>query len=131
VIVKQSKAIKNTERIIIFDGLCNLCTRLTRLIIRKDRKRKFIFVSFQSERGQLLLKEHGLPVNDVDSVVYIKNDRCFLRSSAIIHLFTELGGTWKSFCILLIIPNFIRDFIYKIIAKTRYRIFGRHDTCIC
>ena len=120
----------NSENIILIDGFCNLCSRLTNFIIKRDKKTKFFFVSFQSANGQLLLIKFGLPTDDFDSVVYIRGDKYFLKSSAILHILKELGGFWKLFFVFIIIPNFIRDLIYKIIAKTRFRIFGRNDSCI-
>jgi predicted DCC family thiol-disulfide oxidoreductase YuxK len=118
------------ENILLFDGYCNLCSRLVNFIFRRDKKTKFLFVSLQSASGQSLLNKFGLPGDDFDSVVYIRGDKYYLKSSAILHILKELGGIWKLFFIFIIIPNFIRDFIYKIIAKTRYKIFGRHDSCI-
>ena len=120
----------NNKNILLFDGYCNLCSRLVNFIIKRDKKAKFLFVSLQSESGQSLLKKFGLPTDDFDSVVYISNNKNFQKSSAILHILKELGGIWKFFFIFIIIPNFIRDFIYKIIAKTRYKIFGRQDSCM-
>jgi predicted DCC family thiol-disulfide oxidoreductase YuxK len=127
---RQTGTMINNKNILLFDGFCNLCSRLVNFIIKRDKKAKFLFVSLQSASGQSLLKKFGLPTDDFDSVVYIRSDKYFLKSSAILHILKELGGIWKLFFIFIIIPNFIRDFIYKIIAKTRYKIFGRHDSCI-
>jgi Uncharacterized protein conserved in bacteria len=121
--------IKN-KNILLFDGFCNLCSRLANFIILRDKKAKFLFLSLQSASGQSLLKIFGLPTDDFDSIVYVSNDKYFLKSTAILYILKELGGIWKLFFIFIIVPNFIRDFIYKIIAKTRYKIFGRHDSCI-
>jgi len=121
----------NNENIILFDKYCNLCSRLVKFIIKRDKKAKFLLVSLQSESGQSLLKNFGLPTDDFDSVVYIMSDKYYLKSSAILHILKELGGIWKLFYILIIFPTFFRDFIYKIIAKTRYRIFGGNDSCTC
>jgi len=118
------------ENILLFDGFCNLCSRLVNFIIKRDKKSKFLFISLQSASGQSLLKKFGLPTDNFDSVVYIRSDKFFLKSSAILHILKELGGIWKLFFIFIIVPNFIRDFIYRIIAKTRYKIFGRHNSCI-
>jgi len=127
---KQTGSMIINENILLFDGFCNLCSRLVNFIIKRDKKSKFLFISLQSASGQSLLKKFGLSTDDFDSVVYIRSDKYFLKSSAILHILKELGGIWKLFFIFIIIPNFIRDFIYKIIAKTRYKIFGRHDSCI-
>ena len=127
---KQDGSMINNENILLFDGFCNLCSRLVNFIIKRDKKAKFLFLSLQSASGQLLLKKFGLPTDDFDSVVYIRNDKYFLKSSAILHILKEMGGIWKLFFIFIIVPNFIRDFIYKIIAKTRYKIFGNNDSCM-
>jgi predicted DCC family thiol-disulfide oxidoreductase YuxK len=119
----------NNENILLFDGFCNLCSRLVNFIIKRDKKAKFFFVSLQSASGQSLLKKFGLPTDGFDSVVYIRRNKYFLKSSAILQILKDLEGIWKLFFIFIIIPNFVRDFIYKIIAKTRYKIFGRHDSC--
>jgi predicted DCC family thiol-disulfide oxidoreductase YuxK len=118
----------NKENILLFDGFCILCSRLVNFITKRDKKAKFLFISLQSASGQALLKKFGLPTDNFDSVVYISSDKYFLKSSAILHLLKELGGIWKLFFVFIIVPNFIRDFIYKIIAKTRYKIFGRHNS---
>lgn len=126
---RQTGTMINNENILLFDGFCNLCSRLVNFIIKRDKKAKFLFVSMQSASGQSLLKNFGLPTDDFDSVVYIRRDIYFLKSSAILHILKELGGIWKLFYFLIILPSFFRDFIYKIIALTRYRIFGRQDSC--
>lgn len=118
----------NNENILLFDGLCNLCSRLVNFIIKRDKKEKFLFVSLQSANGHSLLKKFGLLTDDFDSVVFIRGDKYFLKSSAIIHILKELGGIWRLFFIFIIIPHFIRDFIYNIIAKRRYKIFGGQDS---
>lgn len=118
------------KNILLFDGICNLCGRLVNFIIKQDKNNKISFLSLQSKGGQLLLRMFYLPTDDFDSVVYIIGDRYFRKSTAILYIFRDLGGVWKLFFGLIIIPPFIRDFIYFIIAKTRYKIFGKNDSCI-
>ena len=127
---KQTGTMINSDNILMFDGVCNLCSRLVQFINKRDKKAKLLFISLQSAYGQSLLRKFGLPSDDFDTVVYIRGDKYFLKSSAILHILKELGGIWKLFIIFIIIPGFIRDYIYKIIAKTRYKIFGRQDSCI-
>jgi len=115
----------NQEHILLFDGVCNLCSRLVQFITKRDKKAKIRFVSLQSENGQSLLRKFGLPTKDLDSVVYIRGDRYFLKSSAILHMLKELEGIWKLFFAFIIIPRFIRDFVYNMVAKSRYKVFGR------
>jgi predicted DCC family thiol-disulfide oxidoreductase YuxK len=120
----------NETHILLFDGVCNLCNGIVQFTIKRDPEAKFKFASLQSESGQLLLRQFGLPIDDFDSFVYINGDKCFLKSSAGLHVLKELGGIWKIFYVFIIIPKFIRDFFYNIIAGTRYKIFGRKNTCM-
>lgn len=120
----------NTENIILFDGLCNLCQGLINFIKKRDKKTKFLFISLQSVSGQTLLNKFRLPADDLNSVVYISSGKYFIRSTAILHILKDLGGIWKLFFSFIIIPDFIRDIIYKIIARIRYGFFCRHDSCI-
>ncbi len=120
----------NQKHILLFDGVCNLCNGIVQFTIQRDPKGKFKFASLQSESGQSLLKQFGLPTNDFDSFVFINGNNYFLKSSAGLHVLKELGGVWKVFYIFIIIPRPLRDFIYNIIAKTRYKIFGKRDTCM-
>lgn len=118
------------EHILLYDGICNLCSGLVHFVKKRENIAQLIFLTLQSPKGQSLLKEFMLPADDLDSVVYIRDCRYYLKSSAILHILKDLGGFWKLFYILIIIPRFIRDFVYNIVAKTRYRIFGSKDSCI-
>ena len=120
----------NEAHILLFDGVCNLCNSIVQFTIKRDPKEKFKFASLQSESGQALLKKFNLPTNDFDSFVFINGDKYFLKSSAGLHVLKELGGLWKLFYVFIIFPRPVRDFVYNIIAKTRYKIFGKRDICI-
>lgn len=120
----------NNENILLFDGVCHLCNNLVLFIIKKDPKSQFKFAALQSEMGKLLLKKYILDSNNLNTVVYIKGERNFLKSTAILNIVKDLGGYWKLFYALIIIPKFIRDIIYDLIAKSRYRIFGKKESCM-
>lgn len=121
----------NETHILLFDGVCNLCNRMVRFTIKRDPKGKFKFAPLQSESGQALLKKQGLPVDNFDSFVFIKGDKYYFKSSAGLQVLKELGGVWKLlFYVFIVFPKPWRDFVYGIIAKTRYRIFGKRDTCM-
>lgn len=120
----------NETHILLFDGVCNLCNSMVQFTIKRDPKGKIKFASLQSERGQALLKQYGLPANDFDSFVFIYENKYFLRSSAALHVLKELGGGWKLLYLFVIFPRPLRDFVYNIVAKTRYRIFGKRETCM-
>ncbi len=120
----------NENYILLFDGVCNLCVSVVNFTIKRDSEEKFKFAALQSESGQALLKKYHLPTNDFDSFVFINGDKYFLKSSAALHVLKELGGVWKLFYLFIIIPAPLRDFIYHIVARTRYRIFGKRDSCM-
>lgn len=114
---------------VLFDGNCNLCNGLVSFIKKRDNRKSFHLVSLQSEEGRGVLLASGLRETDSDTAVYIKNGRTFLRSSAVLNILKDLGGTWKILYVFIIIPPFIRDFFYRLIAHNRYRLFGKRDSC--
>jgi predicted DCC family thiol-disulfide oxidoreductase YuxK len=116
--------------IVLFDGVCNLCNHLVIFIIQRDPNARFRFAALQSMEGQKLLKETKLLPANANSVVYIRNGKYLFRSSAILHILLDLGGVWKLFYAFIILPPFIRNFVYMIIASTRYKIFGKRDVCM-
>ena len=117
----------SNQRILLFDGVCNLCNRIVQFTIKRDPKGRFKFASLQSESGKALLKKFGLPADDFDSFVFINGNNYFLKSTAGLQVLKELGGVWKLFYVFIIVPRAWRDFIYDHIAKRRYRIFGKRD----
>src|SRR4030095_11079538 len=129
--LKISNTMSSPEPLILlFDGVCNLCNSVVQFTIKRDQKGKFKFASLQSEAGQALLKKFNLPTDDFDSFVFIEGDKYYLKSTAGLHVLKELGGIWKLFYVLIIVPRPLRDFIYHIIAKTRYSIFGKRGVCM-
>jgi len=120
----------DNTHILLFDGICNLCNGVVKFIIRKDKKKKFKFAALQSDRGKEQLKKFNLATSDFESFVYIQGDKYYLQSTAVLHIFKELGGAWKLLFVFIIVPEFIRNFFYSIVAKTRYRIFGKRDSCM-
>jgi predicted DCC family thiol-disulfide oxidoreductase YuxK len=115
----------NDKHLVLFDGVCNLCSRLVTFIAARDKTSQFSYVSLQSPYGQTLLRNFGLPEWDFDTVVYITGEKYFLKSTAVLHILKDLGGVWRIAWMFIIFPPSIRDFIYNIISKTRYRIFGK------
>ncbi len=117
------------KKIILFDGVCNLCTGTVQFVIKRDKKNQFLFGSLQSKAGQEYLKKFNLPVNVFNSFLLIENDRLYSRSSAALRMMKNLGGGWQLLYALLIVPKFIRDGIYNFIAKNRYKWFGKKEEC--
>jgi predicted DCC family thiol-disulfide oxidoreductase YuxK len=115
--------------IILFDGVCNFCESSVQFIIKRDPKGHFHFASLQSDVGQKLLKEFNAP-EGIDSIILIENGQTFVKSSAALRISKQLSGFWKLFYSLRIIPVGIRDYMYDIIAKNRYKWFGKKESCM-
>jgi len=120
--------------VILFDGVCNLCCGWIRFLIRRDKKAAFTFVSIQSDAGKTLLettniKADSLTTSDLDTIVYIKNNQALIESEAVVEILTDLGGIWKIFGVLRLIPLSLRDKIYRYIAAKRYQLFGKRTSC--
>jgi len=120
----------NQYPVIIFDGICNLCCGWIQYLIRIDKNMKFRFVSIQSERGQKML--NGIHENDkmTESIIYLKENKSFRESSAVLEILTDIGGVWKLIAVLKLIPKPIRNKLYQLIAKKRYHYFGKRATCL-
>lgn len=116
-------------KIILFDGECNLCDKTVTFIIKHDRKAQFHFASLQSEIGRLLCRQSGIPTEEIHTAVYLRDDRYLLQSTALLHILKDLRSGWQIFYIFIIIPPFIRNAIYRLIAQTRYRIWGKKTSC--
>jgi len=117
------------NNIILFDGVCNFCDSSVNFIIDKDSKNIFKFAALQSEKGQEILDYFKLPKDDFDSFVLIEDNKIYKKSSAALKIANKLGGIWKILYPLIIIPKPIRDFFYNLIAKNRYKLFGKKDAC--
>ncbi|AZU62052.1 thiol-disulfide oxidoreductase DCC family protein [Neobacillus mesonae] len=117
------------QRIILFDGVCNFCNSSVQFIIKRDPKGHFKFASLQGEIGQQLLNQHGLN-SKMDSFVLIEDDNIFFESTAVLRVCRKLKGGWKLLAGLFIVPSPLRNSIYKIIAKNRYKWFGKKDSCM-
>lgn len=115
--------------VIVFDGVCNLCNAGVDFIIRRDRGARFTFASNQSPAGQELLTRAGLDPLDADTIVLFEDGRIWLRSSAVLHIARQLGLPWKLAYHLRFIPTIARDAVYRLVAGSRYRVFGKRDTC--
>ncbi len=116
--------------IILFDGVCNVCNGAVQFIIKRDKKNHFRFASLQSSEGQKLLAHHELPVNDFNSFVLVENGRAYTRSTGALKVTKKLSGLWSLLYGFIVVPKFVRDNIYNLIAKNRYKWFGKKDSCM-
>lgn len=115
--------------IVLFDGQCNLCNASVQFIIARDDRKQFRFASLQSDVGGELLSQHGLAGKTLDTVVLIEGQRASIRSTAALRIARRLRRPWPLLFALVVIPRFVRDFFYSLIARARYRWFGRSSSC--
>ena len=118
-----------TSRIILFDGICNLCNGLVDFIVRHDPARTFRFIPLQSGKGKELLAAHNISTLETDSIVFIHGDSAMIKSKAVLAILKILGRPWSYMCILRFLPRTLRDWVYDRIAKNRFRIFGKRNSC--
>ncbi len=114
---------------VIYDGGCNLCNSQVIFLRKLDRKNMLRFVPSESAEGREVLLAAGLDGAENDTVVYCTRNRHYLRSSAVLNILRDIGRGWQILYIFIIIPPFIRDFFYRLIARNRYRIYGRREGC--
>jgi predicted DCC family thiol-disulfide oxidoreductase YuxK len=115
--------------IVLFDGVCNFCNRWVNFIIRHDTKKKFRFAALQSDIGKKLLKQYDIP-EKTESVVLIYNQQAHIKSTAGLHILYHIGGLYALPFALVIFPAYIRDFYYDVIARNRYKWWGKMDQCM-
>src|SRR5258706_13799391 len=108
------------NKIILFDGVCNLCSSSVQFIIKRDNENKFRFASLQSDFGQQQLSKFQI-ASDLKTIIYIKDGRPFFRSDAALEVARDLEGLCPTLYFFKIVPRIIRDYFYNFIAKTRYR----------
>lgn len=120
----------DNQYVVIFDGVCNFCNGAVNFIIKRDPEGVFLFTPMQSDLSQELMSRHQIHNAGVDTFLLIKNDECFVFSSAALEIAKYLTGYWYLFNALKVIPEPVRDAFYKLFACNRYRLFGRKDTCM-
>lgn len=114
-------------RILFFDGYCTLCNGIVDWTIRHDKNAQIQFASLQGEAAKKIIPDCDTAKSD--TVLYFRDDRVLERSDAILFLLSDIGGIWKMAKLFLIVPKFIRDFVYKIVAANRYRLFRKRESC--
>lgn len=116
------------DGIILYDGVCVLCSGWMRFVLRRDRERLFRFTPIQSDYGSALAQALGIDPEDPDTNAVIWKGVAYRRSDAALRVVSLLPG-WGWVRALHIVPGFLRDAIYRLIARTRYRVWGRHTVC--
>ena len=117
--------------IILFDGICNLCNSAVRFIIKRDKSDRYRFAALQSSLGKKLTAERNIDTNKIDSIVLIEPGRAyFIKAPAALRIGKQFGGFWKLLAVFEWVPPVISNWVYDIVAKNRYRWFGRKDQCM-
>lgn len=117
------------DKIVLFDGVCNFCESSVQFIIKHDKSNSLKFASLQSKLGNELLLKYNMPTS-LDGVVFIENNKAYFKSSAAFRIARYFGGFWKILQLFSILPLFVTDFAYDIIAKNRYKWFGKKESCM-
>ena len=116
--------------IILFDGVCNLCNGAVQFVLKHDPEKQFMFASLQSEAGKQLLESKQLSSTELTSFILIENGELYSKSTAALKVAKRLNGAIKFLGIFIVIPAIIRDAVYNLIARNRYRWFGKKDACM-
>lgn len=117
------------DRLVLFDGVCNLCTWSVKFLMKRDHREKFRYASLQSKTGQQVMNAYFTGDNVPDSIVYYRLGKLFTRSGAVLEILRDLQKGWQMLYVFKLFPAFLRDSIYHWIAKKRYHIFGKKEVC--
>ncbi len=128
VLLMQSDSGAN-KSIVLFDGVCNLCNGFIDWLIKNDKNNSFKVGSLQSETAKKILAKHAQPSDQIDSVVLISEGQIYRESKAIFYIFKKIGFPYYIINLFSILPQAITDWAYQLIAKNRYRLFGRKESC--
>lgn len=119
----------NVDPIVFYDGVCALCNWTVKFILRNDKEATFHFASLQSEVARVYLDPHGVDPSDLHSIVLLDGGKMYRRSAAILRILRRLGSPWSVFAALEVLPAAFVDVFYNLIARHRYRVFGKFNAC--
>ncbi len=115
--------------IVVYDGLCHLCSGHARMVLRWDKGRAIRLVALHSDEGRALYRRFGMDPEDPDSMVVLKDDRLVRDRDAVLAVWKALGAPWSWSRPLSAVPRAVRDPLYRLVARNRYRLFGKRETC--
>ncbi|WNB92398.1 thiol-disulfide oxidoreductase DCC family protein [Bacillus sp. NEB1478] len=121
---------KSHDLVLLFDGVCNLCNSSVQFILKHEKNEELKFAAIQSESGKELLSRYHIDTAQTDSVIFIENGKVYFMSDAVLTLTRYLRSPWNLSKNFLVFPRPLRDFLYKRIAKNRYRWFGKKESCM-
>jgi predicted DCC family thiol-disulfide oxidoreductase YuxK len=138
----KGSLVASSSNLVLYDGVCGLCNRMVRFLLRIDRRNVLSFAPLQGQTAARLCERHGIPLatagdgasTGLETIVYVRNfglkrERAYLRSDAVLRALGDVGSLWWLLSLLRVVPRFLRDPVYDWVARNRYRWFGKHDTC--
>ena len=117
------------QKIVLFDGVCNLCSSSVQFILKHDKKNQFLFGSLQGHYGQEMLQKYQLPSSEFNSFMLIEEGNLYTKSTGALRMLKHIGGFWSLAYVFIIVPKFIRDAVYNLVARNRYKWFGKKNEC--
>ncbi|MEW6366181.1 MAG: DCC1-like thiol-disulfide oxidoreductase family protein [Acidobacteriota bacterium] len=125
----------NDNFIVLYDGVCGLCSHLIQFVAKRDQRRRFRFAALQSSFARGLLRRHSRDPEGLDTLYLVidagsPSERLLMKTRALLLVIEQLGGGWKAACVLRVLPASLLDMAYDVLARARYRVFGKYDTCL-
>jgi len=128
--VQQDLVVQSAEHpIIVFDGDCVFCSANAQFVLRHDRRHHFRLAAMQGEVGTALYQRFGIDPKDPESMIVVTGDKVQRDSDGVLAIYAGLGWPWRAMAIFYVVPRFLRDPVYRWVARNRYRLFGRRDAC--
>lgn len=121
---------RSSHSIVLFDGVCNLCNGAVKFIIKRDSRGLFRFAPIQSELGEQLLTPYSPVFSGNDSFALVENGQLFSQTDAALRIASQLDGLWYLFGIFRIVPSPLRNMLYRLLGRNRYRLFGKSESCM-
>lgn len=128
--MKQVSPLQVDPAVLLIDGQCYLCNRITQFVVKRDNAKAFRFATLQSPIGQRLLREGQLSLVDINTFVMVQGDAYYTKSDAALHVLSKLGGWWRTLYVFILVPRGLRDVVYNIVAQNRFRWFGTPGACL-
>ena len=118
------------ERVVLFDGVCRICNAWVPFVIRRDPGGRLKLCALQSPAGQAILAHLGRPLDDLDTMIFLEHGVAHYRSTAFLRIVRYFPFPWPILSWARVVPRFLRDLLYDLIARNRYRLFGRNEACM-
>ncbi len=121
---------KKNHKIILFDGVCNLCNTSVNFVIRKDKNDLFRFAALQSDIGKEYITKFNINSTETDSIILIDQEKAYIKSTAALYISRSLSGAYPLLFSFIIVPKFIRNWVYDFVARNRYKWYGKREVCM-